>query len=891
MLHPHQLLVEYDPHPISVDTQTPRFTWKLAADERGQSQTAYRILVASDEATLAGDVGDVWDTGKVESARTTHVPFAGGALASDSDYCWKVCIWDGNDVPSAYSDTARFSTALLEPGDWSAQWIGRGPLNESEIKLGPASYPDRSQPMLRKEFTAAKPVRRARAFICGVGFHELHLNGEKVGNHYLAPAKTDFRLQVLYETHDITNQIVEGDNAIGVMLGGGWYSTQKRHWGWRMKWYGHPRAICQMHVEYTDGSSDTFITDDSWKSSTGAILTNCIFDGEVYDARLEMPGWDVVGYDDSDWDGVNLVETPAPKIVPATLPPALAHETIRPVSIAEPQPGMYVFDMGENFTGWVRLRVEGPAGTEVVMKFAEKIFPPDSGLSTDGMIDQWSMRNNRPEDRYILKGGGPETYEPRFTWHGAQYVEITGFPGVPTLDTIEGRFIHTACRRVGTFECDNDLVSQMHDCAVRSQRGNLQGLPIDCPQRSERLGWLGDAHVTAEEAMMNLDMATLYRKWLRDIKTHQREDGGISQISPRPGFELDTTWSAAYILIPWYMYLNYGDTGILEEHYESMKLYMSFLSTDGEGFIARPPSHGDHLSVVRGFQRGTPVSMSTAFYHYDALTVAKIAEVLGRSDDVTKYTKLAADIRDAFNERYFDEAAGSYDDGTQTANSTPLLLGMPPEGQEGAVLASLVSDVLDENDGHLTTGLIGTKYLVDALTAMGRHDIVWTLVNQTGFPSWSDLLKDGRTTFPENWNGEGSINHIVMGSVDAWFYKELAGIQIDEEHPAYEHVVIKPYIPDDLGRASASVDTIRGVVASAWRKDGDSLHLDVTIPANSRGTVHVPSSGGVVTEGDDVVWDGERFGAAPGVLGAQRDGDSVVFEVASGAYSFSGQMA
>jgi alpha-L-rhamnosidase len=885
MLRPETLLVEYDPHPISVDTRTPRFTWKSVSDERGQMQSAYHILVASTDAMLDRETGDVWDTGKVISSTAAHVAFAGEPLESDRDYAWKVRVWSQDDTPSSFSEIARFSTALFDSTDWSAKWIGRGPVKEIGVRHDPDFEPDRSQPMLRKVFTAKKPVSRARAFICGLGFHELHVNGGKVGNHYLSPAKTDFNKQVLYETHDITSQLTEGENTVGIMLGSGWYHTQKRHWGWRMHWHAHPRALCQVNIEYVDGSAETFITDDTWKSTTGPITTNCIFDGETYDARLELPGWDTPGHDDTDWDGVNLVESPTPKIVSATHPPSLVHETIHPVSVTEPQPGMYVFDMSENLTGWVRLAVEGPAGTEVVMKFAEKIFPPDSGRSVAGMIDQQSVNNNLPEDRYILKGGGPEEYEPRFTWHGFQYVEVTGYPGVPDLDTLEGRFIHTACPKTGTFDCDNELVNLIHDCTVRSQRGNLQGLPIDCPQRSERLGWLGDALVTAEEAMMNLDMATLYGKWLRDIKESQYEDGAISQIVPRTGYELDTTWSSAYTLIPWFMYLNYGDTGILEEHYESQKRYMRFLSTDGDGFIARPPAHGDHLSVVRGFAKGTPVSMSTAFYYYDAITMSRIAKLLGHAEDSREYAQLADDIRDAFNEHYLVD--GNYDDGTQTANSTPLLLGMTPEDSDQAVMDSLVNDIIETNNGHLTTGLVGTKVLVDALTARARQDIVWLLVNQTGFPSWSDLLKDGRTTLPENWNGEGSINHIVMGSVDAWFYKELAGIKIDEGHPGYEHVIIKPYIPDSLNRASASVDTIRGMIASAWRKDGDTLHMNITIPVNSRGSIHIPSSDGIVTENGQVIRDGETRG----LLSAHRDGDCVVFEMGSGTYSFQSRMA
>ena len=886
MVQLSNLRVEYDPHPVAVDRPNPRLSWNLVSDERNQFQAAYQILVASTEALLDVDSGDVWDTGKVSSNQSIHVRFEGAPLKSDTDYVWKVRVWDMADQSSSFSDTARFSTGLFHEDDWNAKWIGRGPVDENKQKCGPDFEPDRSQPMLRKVFEAKPGILRARAFICGVGFHELHVNGSKAGDHYLAPAKTDFLRQVLYETINVTDMLVEGDNAVGVNLGGGWYSTQKRHWGWRMNWYGHPRLILQLHVDYADGTRKVIVSDETWKSTTGPITTNCIFDGECYDARLEKPGWSTSSYNDSDWDGVNLVEAPAPKIVSSMIEPALAHETIRPVSMTVPQPGMYVFDMGENFTGWVKLTVEGPAGTEVVMKFAEKIHPLDAGLSVDGMIDQWSVSNNRPEDRYTLKGDGIEVYEPHFTWHGFQYVEITGFPGIPNLGTIEGKFIHTSSALTGTFECDNEFVNRIHNCTVRSQRGNLQGLPLDCPQRSERLGWLGDAHVTAEEAMMNLDMGRLYTKWLRDIKEQQREDGCISQISPRPGYEIEVTWCAAYILIPWHMFVNYGDMGVLEEHYDSQKLYMDFVASDSEGHIARAPAHGDHLSTVLGFTKGSPESMSTAFYYYDAKVMTKIATVLGHDDDAADFTALAEGIKTTFNEHYFEEETGSYADHTQMANSTPLLLGMAPDSKHDAVLQALVDDIVQKQTGHMTGGLIGTKYIVDALTANERHDIVWMLLNQTGYPSWSDLLKDDRTTLPENWNGEGSINHVVLGSVDWWFYSELAGIHPDAQNPGYEHVVIRPYVPNDLGHASASVETIRGRVASGWRKDGDKLHIDVTVPPNSRGTICVPTSGGGITEGGRKVWDDGFQLGVDGIASGQADGRYIAFETGSGSYSF-----
>ena len=368
---------------------------------------------------------------------------------------------------------------------------------------------------------------------------------------------------------------------------------------------------------------------------------------------------------------------------------------------------------------------------------------------------------------------------------------------------------------------------------------------------------------------MNLDMGRLYTKWLRDIKEHQREDGCLSQISPRPGYEIEVTWCAAYILIPWYMYVNYGDIGVLEEHYESQKLYMDYMASDSDGHIACPPAHGDHLSTVPGFTKGSPESMSTAFYYYDAKLMERIATVLGLVEDASEFTLLSERIRVEFNDRYFDEEKGSYADHTQMANSAPLLLNMAPEGKGEAVLQALLKDIQHKNSGHMTGGLIGTKYIVDALTANQRQDIVWMLLNQTGYPSWSDLLKDGRTTPPENWNGEGSINHVVLGSVDAWFYKELAGIKIDEKRPGYEHIVVRPFIPDDLTRASATVDTIRGVVASSWCKYGDRLSMDITIPANSTASVHVPALGGEVTEGDETVWDGTSLKSVPGLHSAE----------------------
>jgi len=901
MLRPSSLLTEYDPHPTGIDTPNPRFTWKLEADRRGETQTAYRVLVASNTDALNAGKGDMWDSGRVESSTMSHIEYAGAPLASDADYTWTVRVWDADGNESAFAEPAKFSTALFKASDWTAKWIGRRPVDEvisdtdhftSDENMARIKdvEPDMRAPLFRKEFRIEKSVKRARAFVSGVGYYEFHINGWKVGEHLLSPAKTDYRKQVLYDSLDITDLLTEGTNATGLMLGSGWFNPQKKWWSWRMQWYGSPRAICQMHIYYADGTRDVVVTDESWKASTGAIVSSCIYDGEVYDARLEKPGWSAAGYDGSDWEPVNLVASPGGRLVSATLQPTLVHEKIRPVSVSEPQPGVFVFDMGKNFSGWVRLRVEGEAGTEVCMKFAEK-------RGKDGMIDQSNLSLARPEDRYILKGDGIEEWEPRFSWHGFQYVEVTGFPGTPDLDTLEGRFVHTACERHGSFECGHELINRIHELTVHSQRCNLQGLPLDCPQRDERLGWLGDAHVTAQQAIRNLDMPRLYTKFMRDIREQQDKQGRIAMIAPRPLIEEDLPWSSAWFLIPWYMYIAYGDKRILEEQYDGLVRYMDFLATQAENHIQKKCWAGDHLSIVEGYEttRGMPRSISTAFYFANACTLAKIAHVLDRVQDAQYYTLLAMRIRNAFNKKYFDSEAGTYKDGTQTAIALPLFFGMTPQGREQDVVDSLIADI-EKHGGHLTTGMIGTKYLFDALTAFQRSEVAWSVATIKGFPGW-DYLLEGVTSLPEHWNRDGSWNHVVMGSIDMWFYSVLGGIRTDVDRPGYEHITIKPFVAPGLGYASASTETIRGRVSTAWKKTEDMFMLRVTIPPTSTATVHLAQSAVgadmtniLVAEGDAVIWDGAYRVGADGVDDVHPLDGHIAIEVGGGEYAFTCRM-
>jgi alpha-L-rhamnosidase len=842
MVRPIDLRVEYDRVARSIGTARPRFSWRLDSDRQGVQQVSWRVRTASASDLLTTQ--DLWDSGEQIGNSQNQVTYDGADLQSNTEYWWAVEIVDETGELCT-SDPVRFATTLLSADDWTAEWIGAGPLSEPRVDMHTFTSeenqetlknvePDMRAPMFRTEFTIEKPVHRVRAFLCGLGYHELHVNGMRAGDWMLTPSKTDYREQVLFDTFDVTGHVRTGQNAIGVMIGSGWFNPQREWWSWRMQWFGSPRMICQVHVDYEDGTEEIIGSDDSWRTARGPVVSSCIYSGEVYDARLEQDGWTDPGFDDNGWSTVNIVQAPCDALLPAYEEPVRVRDRFAPVSMSQPQPGVYVYDLGQNISGWVKIRVKGPRGTAITLRFTEK-------TDENGMVDVSNLSLARPQDQYTLSGDGEEVYEPRFTWHGFQFVELTGYPGEPSLDALEAVFAHTDCSLIGDLATGSDIVQKIHHTTVMSQRCNVQGLPLDCPQRDERLGWLGDGHVCADQALCNLDMARLYTKWLRDMKVQQTDAGLISYIAPRPSIEEDLPWSSAWFVISWLMYVHYGDTEVLAEHYDGLVRYLDYLATQADGHIQKTCHWGDHLCVDERWEHGSgkPVSISTAFYALDVQLMAKIAGVLARSDDAVRYRTLADEIAVAYHERYFTGEQG-YDDGAQTANSVALAFGLVPDEHRGTVLNAILADI-DKHEGHLTTGLIGTKYLVRALDEAGRQDVIWSLVNIDGFPSWKDMLGDDMTTMVEHWErGDGSYNHPVLGSIDEWFYRRLSGIEIDEARPAYEHVIIRPWVPDDLDHAGAFINTIRGCVASRWEKVGGNVKLEVEIPAGSTATVHLP---------------------------------------------------
>ena len=846
---PTGLRCEYLENPMGVDVKQPRFFWVLDHTERGQAQSAYRVMVSSDPAVSSGDI---WDSGKVASAKSTQVVYAGKAMESGKTYYWKVKYWDKGGVEGPWSDTARFDTGLFDKSEWKGAWIG-------------------GKNQLRREFAVNGRLKRARAYICGLGYHELRINGRKVGGHVLDPAWTTYDRRVLYVTYDVTNVLRQGPNAVGVVLGNGWYKSRA--------------LLLQINAELEDGSKLSFVSDASWRVSNGPILEDSIYNGETYDARLETQGWDRPGFDDKAWAQAEAVKGPAGVLSSQMMPAIQVVDTIVPLKMTNPQPGVYVFDMGQNFSGWARLRVKGPAGTDVRMKFAEMLYD-------NGMINQENLRGARAEDHYVLKGDAEETWEPRFTYHGFRYVELSGFPGTPGPETVRGRVVHSAVRPAGNFAASKDILNRLQRIITWGQKTNLHSIPTDCDQRDERMGWMGDAQGTAEEAMMNFDMAAFYTNFVRDMRDVQDEKGRLSDTVPHVwgGERADPAWATAYPLICWYMYQYYGDTRVLEEQYDGLKKYVEFLRSQAENGLVKFSSYGDWVAVEK-----CPGSIVSSFYYYyDVKILADAARLTGKAQDAALYDKVAGDIRTAFNREYYNPKTGDYADGTQTANTLPLFLGIATE-KEGGAWGRLFDDIVYKHNSHLTTGIIGTKYIMELLTRTGASDLAYDIAVQTTYPSWGYMIENGATTLWELWQKrEGpsmnSHNHPMFGSVGAWLYKALAGINMSPGSAGFESILFQPQMVRDLRHASGTVQTLRGEVGCTWSRTDRAVRVEAVVPVGSAAEIVIPKfnlRNVKVTEGGKAVWEnGQYVTGVAGVTGA-ADKDGVIrIKAGSGRYAF-----
>lgn len=747
--------------------------------------------------------------------------------------------------------------------------------------------------MLRHEFTVGKKVKRATTYMSGLGLSELYLNGAKVGDEVLSPGLTEYPKTVFYVTHDVTGRVKRGRNCLGVWLGNGRYFAPRLGSPTSTRTYGYPKLLLQLALEFSDGTTTNIVSDESWRLTTdGPIRANNEYDGEEYDARLEMPGWARAGFKDSAWQPARVVTAPGGRLAAQMIEPIRGMETVRPISVKEVKPGVFIFDLGQNMVGWCRLKVQGPRGTQVSLRHAETLKP-------DGTLYLDNIRDAKVTDIYTLKDGGPETYEPHFTYHGFRYVEVMGYPGKPSLDAITGVVVHDAVPKTGDFACSNELLNRIHRNVYWGVRGNYRSIPTDCPQRDERQGWLGDRSAECRGESYLFNIAPLYAKWLRDMADAQKDSGSVPDVCPSywPLYSDNVTWPSSTVIVPGMLYEQAGDRRSIETHYPSMKKWITYMSgfitndlmpRDTYGDWCVPPENPKLIHSQDPARKTKGEILGATYFYHDLMLMTRYATMLGKADDARHFAALAARLKSAFNAKYLDAARGQYDNGAQTTSVLPLAFGMVPEEHRQKVFNHLVDKIQNETKGHIGTGLVGGQWLMRTLSDNGRLDLAYTIARQTNYPSWGYMISKGATTIWELWNGDtadpamNSGNHVMLvGDLIIWFYEYLAGIKPDPEQPAFKHILMQPHPVGDLKATWAQYQSPHGLIRSDWRIVKSQFLWNVVVPPNTTATVRVPFKGNdVVQEG------GAPAGQAKGVKLVGREAGAVVYELGSGTYSF-----
>lgn len=880
---------EYLDNPLGLDVRQPRLFWKLESEAIAAMQSAYQILVASARELLDQDTGDMWDSGRTAGSDSAHRVYGGAALQAECTYYWKVRVWDEQGRVSPWSEPAFWSMGILARRGWRAKWIGRKA--ETGVNLQPS-------PFFRKEFELKSNVKRAMVYATALGLYDLRLNGDRIGDLF-APGWTDYETRVQIQTYDITDKVAEGANAIGVILGAGWYAGTVGFIADKI--YGErPFLSLQMTVEYEDGTKERIITDGSWKTARGPIDYSDMILGESYDAARELTGWDRAGYADAGWEEPDIRPGYNGLLTAAMEPPVRITKTMRPLSLRKTEAGTYIYDMGQNMVGWTELKVTGERGTRVTLSHAEMLSP-------DGSLYLDNLRVAVQQDHYTLRGGGEERYEPHFTFHGFRYVELTGYPGEPDLDTITGKVIHSDTPVTGRLETSDPMVNQLYSNITWGQRGNFLSVPTDCPQRDERLGWTGDAQIFARTASYNMDVSRFFNKFMWDMIDAQQPSGAFTDVAPDAGWirykmwstRLDwfapdnAGWGDAGVVIPWTLYLMYGDIRVLETHYEAMVRWVEYLESMTDGLI-RPDyaNYGDWLSI--GADTPNDV-LATAYFAYSTKLLAAISGVLGKYADQERFGHLFAAIAGAFREAFVAED-GRIQGDTQTVYVLALQFGLlTPELQKLAV-HHLVQDI-EGRGSRLSTGFLGVGYLLPVLTDHRQLDVAYSLLTQEEFPSWLYSIKHGATTIWERWDGwteengfqtpeMNSFNHYSLGSVGEWMFRYMAGLEADPEQPGFKHAIIRPQPGGKITSVRAAYDSLYGSHKVEWElADGGEFRLTVNVPANTTATVYLPGSGGEIeTAGHKQVVSVQAAAA-----GAEEK-KAGAFHIGSGTYVFTSRM-
>ena len=893
---PFDLTCEFAQNPVGVDSRAPLLGWRCRSSRRGGRQSAWQVLASASEETLRLGEGELWNSGKIdgtENARNTAaqcsgVPWAGAPLTSSQRVYWKVQIWDENGRTEGYSSAAFFEMGLLSPSDWKGRWMGfLGGLHGQGI-------------LMRRAFTCPKKPARARAYVSGLGYYELHLNGKRVGDKLLDPGATDYSRTILYSSYDVTEHLREGSNVVGAILGNGWY--------------GSPRLLLQLNFEYADGGTGEIHTDwgDGWYVAESPIVYNSLYDGEDYDARREKDGWDSPEYDFASvhqrpggWILATIVENPGGRMVSEIMEPIGVTDELDPKLLHTLPDGSAIYDAGVNIAGWVRMKVLGERGAKVSLKFAEV-------LHDDGTLDTDNLRLARAADTYILRGlGAGEEYAPRFTYHGFRYfrLETSGRVKIVRLTVQVAR---SMVRRNVQFSCSDPFLNRLAEMMWLTDANNMYSIPTDCCQRDERQGWVNDATVRVEGSSYHFDVSRFYEKWLRDIFDTQSPAGYIADTAPhRWGFNPCDPHVNTPICLPLLLYRVYGNRRVLELSYDAQKRYIAALQGESQGYVIYRSRCGEWASPAGecypekdgavAVSRHTPGALvSTAYFYLDAVQMTRIAALLGKDEDVEYFTGLADKIREAYNQTFYNAETCQYHTGSQGSNALSVNLGLVPPGQAQKVVDNIQADIV-ARDYHLSTGSQATKHMMEALSRYGRQDTALRVMTQTTYPSFGYMMEKGATTIWERWEADrsnnimNSRNQPMHGSVCTWFYKCIGGVRPADDAAGFDRFIVAPSIPRGLTHAQISLLTVRGEVRVSWRKTGTELHLSVTVPFNTSAEVHVPFDGGhadaphrpELSESGRLLFD-SRTGVHPvdGITDVALEEAGLVLHTGSGEFDF-----
>jgi alpha-L-rhamnosidase len=851
------LLCESQVNPVGIDSKWPRFNWQLMSENSGVLQKAYRIIVADNMFLLQKGVGNVWDSKKVISDQSIQIQYQGKALQSAKSYYWRAMVWDNKGETPGWSKTASWQMGLLTTNDWAgAKWIGYDQLPDSlhiapfMPEMGDKRWKNVKDvlPLLRKEFINVKRVKKALIYISGLGQFDLSLNGKKVGDHFLDPGWTKYDKQALYVTFDVTSQIKQGKNAIGVMLGNGMYFIPGERYRKMEGAFGYPKMICRIVLQYADGTSKSIVSDNTWKATPGPVTFSSIYGGEDYDDNLEKIGWDKPGFNDNDWK--QAIPVSGPPNLDAQMQPALKiFEHFKYQKITQPKPGVWVYDLGQNASGIPYIAVSGNKGTVIKISPAE-LLAKDGTITTNPIGTPVYLK-------YTLKGAGLETWQPRFMYYGFRYIQIDGAvpqgeanpTNLPVVSNIESLHTRSAADRIGTFSCSNDLFNKTFNLIDWAIQSNTASIFTDCPHR-EKLGWLEEAHLVGSSIRYNYDIANLCRKVITDMRLSQTSDGLIPDIAPEyvvfgGGFRDSPEWGSNGIILPWYVYQWYGDKEVLRDSYDMMARYVAYLESKSKNHILSF-GLGDWYDIgprPPGVSQLTPNGVTaTAMHYYDLNILAKTAKLLGKTDDEIKYTNLAAEVKTAFNAKFFNKETRQYATGSQTANAVSVYMGLVEPQDKEAVIDNIVKDIRKRNNS-LTAGDIGYRYLLRVLDDAGRSDVINDMNNRSDVPGYGYQLAKGATALTESWQGadNASNNHFMLGHLMEWFYSGLGGIRPAENSVAFREINIRPEPVDGVTSAQASYLSPYGLISSDWKKEGVSFYLKVEVPANTTATIYLPA--------------------------------------------------